>query len=444
MRRPALLLCVQVAAVVAILGCLVALAALHPLRLDLTPERRFTLSPWTREVAGRLAGDVRITLFYSSQAPALRRELADLLALYQEAQPRIAVRAYDLDRSPGIAKRLGATAYDTAVVEAGERREQVEVVNEESVTAALLAVAGTPPVATYFVVGHGEHDPRDTDERRGASEAARALAAEGFRTGVIEGAAVLPADAGLVVEAGPTRDLRPAEVEALAAYVGGGGAALFLCDPGTPPSVAALLRRFGVELAGDLVVDERGRLFGADGLSARVAYMNQGLVPDAPAVQALLPEAQSLRVIDAPGARADYLATTAEGTWADVDRRAGEGATFRPGRDRRGPLPIATFTRVPAAGGRDGQLVVIGDADFATNLHLGVLGNRDLLLTAAGLVARADALTATRPAAPPAGTFSPLTLTAREGRLVFWGVVVAPSALLAALALAMARRRRLA
>ena len=79
MRRPALLLGVQVAAVVAILGCLVALAALHPLRLDLTPERRFTLSPWTREVAGRLAGDVRITLFYSSQAGALRREMADLL-----------------------------------------------------------------------------------------------------------------------------------------------------------------------------------------------------------------------------------------------------------------------------------------------------------------------------------------------------------------------------
>src|SRR5439155_577571 len=111
---------------------------------------------------------------------------------------------------------------------------------------ARLAVAGTPTVATYFVVGHGEHDPRDTDERRGASEAARSLAAEGFRTGVLEGAAAVPADAGLVVVAGPTRDLRPAEVEALAAYVAGGGDALFLCDPGTPPSVAALVRRFGV------------------------------------------------------------------------------------------------------------------------------------------------------------------------------------------------------
>src|SRR5207247_1051853 len=161
-------------------------------------------------------------------------------------------------------------------------------------------------------------------------------------------------------------------------------------------------------------------------------------------VQALLPEAQTLRVVDAPGVRADYLATTAESAWADVDRRAGDGAAFRPGHDRRGPLPVATFTRVPAAGGREGRLIVIGDADFLTNAHLGVLGNRDLLLTAAELAGRADALAAARPAAVPGGTFSPLTLTAREARLVFWGVVVAPSALMAAGALATARRRRLA
>jgi len=96
------------------------------------------------------------------------------------------------------------------------------------------------------------------------------------------------------------------------------------------------------------------------------------------------------------------------------------------------------------AGGREGRVVVIGDADFATNLHLGVLGNRDLLLTTAELVARADALAAARPAAAPGGTFSPLTLTAREARLVFWGVVVAPSAFMGAVALAMARRRRFA
>jgi len=200
-----------------------------------------------------------------------------------------------------------------------------------------------------------------------------------------------------------------------------------------------LLRGFGIELAGDLVVDEQGRLFGTDGRSARIAYLNQTLLPDAD-VDALLPEAQSLRLVDAPGVRADYLAMTAEPTWADVDRRA-DDASFRPGRDRRGPLPVAALARMADGAGR---VLAVGDADFLTNLHLSVLGNRDLLLATAGLVARDESIAAARPPGPPGGTFSPLTLTAREARLVFWGVVVAPGSTLAAAGLVLARRRRLA
>jgi ABC-type uncharacterized transport system involved in gliding motility auxiliary subunit len=446
MRRDALLFGVQVTAMAAILGSLLALATLHPWRLDLTPERRFTLSPYTREVLGRVTGEVRITVFYSSQSPALRRDMTELLRRYEEAQPRLTVRFFDLDRSPGVAKRFAVSTYNTAVIEAGERREHLDLVTEEGVTAALLEVAGTPPIATYFVVGHGEHDPRDGDERTGASEAARALGTEGFRVAVVEGAAAMPADAGLVVIAGATHDLAPAEVDALAAWVGAGGRLVVLADPGAPASVQRLLGRFGVELGGDIVVDEQGRLFGTDGLSARVAYLNQGLVPDAPAVQALLPEAQSVRLVDAPGVRADYLAMTAETTWADVDRRSlgGRPVAFVSGRDRRGPLPVAALARTTGSAGHEGVVVAIGDADFVTNLHVNVLGNRDLLLATAELVARADPLVAARPPAPPGGTFSPLTLTAREARLVFWGTVVAPSALLGLVALLAARRRRLA
>jgi gliding motility-associatede transport system auxiliary component len=107
---------------VAILGCVVGLAALHPWRLDLTPGRRFTLSPYTRQVLSRLSDDVEVTAFYSSQGDAIRHAMADLLARYADAQPRVRVRLLDLDRSPGMAKRLGVSSYNTAVVEAGPRR----------------------------------------------------------------------------------------------------------------------------------------------------------------------------------------------------------------------------------------------------------------------------------------------------------------------------------
>jgi ABC-type uncharacterized transport system involved in gliding motility auxiliary subunit len=445
-KRPAVLLVVQTLAVTAILACLCVLAARHPWRLDLTPERRFTLSPHTRTVLARLDTDVRATAFYSSQQGAVRRDMADLLALYRDASPHVEVRFLDLDRSPGAAQRLDVDAYNVVVVEAGERRERVDVLDEESVTAAIVAVGGTPPVPTYFVVGHGEHDPRDADARGGATDAAHTLAADGFPVRVVEGAARLPADAGLVVLAGATRDLAPAEVDGLGRWVRDGGRLLLLADPGTPASVAGLLRGFGVELGGDVVVDEQGRLFGTDGLSARVAFLNQTLVPDAPPVGALLPVAQTVRLVDAPDVRGDYLAMTPETTWADVDRRAQAGGTpvFRPDVDRHGPLPVAAFVRVHGASGREGRLAVVGDADFVTNLHANVLGNRDLLTAVAGLVGRDDVVVAARPPAPLSATFSPLALTDREARLVFWSAVVAPAATFMLAAFAAGRRRRLA
>src|SRR5262249_4445450 len=95
MTRPIALLIVQIVVVTAILACLVALAALHPWRLDLTPERRFTLSPYTREVLARITGEVRITAFYSSQEPAMRREMADLLALHHHPPPDPALHLLD-------------------------------------------------------------------------------------------------------------------------------------------------------------------------------------------------------------------------------------------------------------------------------------------------------------------------------------------------------------
>ena len=48
MSRPAALLALQIVVVTTILGCLVALATLRPVRLDLTPERQFTLSAYTQ------------------------------------------------------------------------------------------------------------------------------------------------------------------------------------------------------------------------------------------------------------------------------------------------------------------------------------------------------------------------------------------------------------
>jgi hypothetical protein len=437
-------LTVQVVLVTGILACVVLIAHRHPHRFDLTPEKRYTLSPHSRDVLSRLGADVTITAFHSSQDIGMRQDLVELLQLYADASPRVTTRLLDLDRSPGVAERLGVRTYNTAVVQSGERRERVDLVVEELLTSAVLRTAGMPPVPTWVVTGHGECDPREDEDRGGFGQAVRALEADGFDVRVVAGAAGLPAGDGLAVLAGPTRDLAAAETEALLAFARAGGSLLLLVDPPTPRSLVALLARVGVEPGDDLVIDEQGRLLGTDGLAARVAFLNQALVPRAPDANAILPIAQSLRVIEVAGVRADYLGVTPDTTWADVDRRAlsGGAVQFRPDRDRGGPLPVAALARLDAGNGREGRVVVVGDADFATNLHLGVLGNRDLLLATAELAVRPDAYTASRPRAGSTSTFSTLALSANEARLVLWTAALVPALLSAAMALAMAARRR--
>lgn len=444
MIRPVALLVAQVLAVASILASLLVLAGRHPLRLDLTPERSRTLSPHTRQVLDRLREPVTATAFTSGQEQAIRRGIEDLLGLYRDAQPLFTARMLDLDRSPGEAARLGVSNYNVVVLESGGRRERVDPVNEESVTGGLLAVGGRADTVAYVLQGHGEPDARDADQRRGGGDATAALTGDGFDVRPLPGAAAIPPDAGLVVLAGATRDLLPAEVDALDAYVRGGGRLLVLADPDAPASVAELLGRFGVVPGEDVVVDQQAKLFGADGLSARIAQVNDKLVPDRPAASALLPVAQTIGLEERPGMRAEYLAVTDDTTWADTGGRDAMAArVFRSGVDRPGPLPIAAVVRVPAPDGREGRLVVIGDADFATNPHIGVLGNRDLLLVAAEVAARAqEALTASRRTPGASGPFSTLSLTAREARGIFWAACGAPAALFVTGAVVVALRRR--
>ncbi len=442
--RPLALAAAQVLAVVSILASLLVLAGRHPVRLDLTPGGSLTLSPHTRQALARLHEPVTATAFTSGREQAIHKEIGDLLGLYHDAQPLFTARVLDLDRSPGEAEHLGVSNYNVVVLESAGRRERIDLVNEETITAGLLAVAGQPITVAYVVQGHGEPDVRDSDRRDGAGDAAAALAGANFEVRPLPGAARIPADAGLVVLAGATRDLQPAEVDALEAYVRDGGRVLVLAEAHGPRLVAGLLERFGVIPGDDVVVDEQAKLFGADGLSARVAQLNEALVPDRPVVGALLPVAQTLRLEPRPGVDAEYLAVTDETTWADPGGRPDAAPrAFRSGMDRAGPLPIGAVARVAAAGGREGRLVVLGDADFATNTHLAVLGNRDLLLVAAELAARPrEALTASRRQPAATGPFSTLALTARQARSLFWAACVVPATLFVLGAAVVTMRRR--
>jgi gliding motility-associatede transport system auxiliary component len=437
-RYPRLLLGVQIACALALWGLSLVLVSRLPWRLDLTPTKDFTLSARTRELLERLDVDVDVTYFYSSQDAVIRRNIEALLALYADASPHLQVRTLDLDRNPGAAERAGVTSYNIVVLASGDTRLRLDLVNEEILTAGLLRIAGTPPVVAYVVQGHGER-PLSPDERRGLSQAAAAMASDRIEARPLSGVAVVPPDADLVLLPGPSRDLAAAEVAALDAWVRGGGRAVLLAEAPVPVSLTTLLAGYGIEPGNDVVVDRQSRLLGADGLSARVAYLNQALIPNPPEVNALLPLAQTIRLEDAPGITADYLALTDETAWADVDRGVlGDPDGEQIPDDRSGPLPIAAIATVNQT---DGRLVVVGDADFVTNLHFDVLGNRELFLAMLGLVVRDEPALAERPTSRPPSPLSAFVLTSAESRAILWAAAIIPALVLGLVALLRSRQR---
>ncbi len=86
-----------------------------------------------------------------------------------------------------------------------------------------------------------------------------------------------------------------------------------------------------------------------------------------------------------------------------------------------------------------GKIVVVGDSNFVSNSYIQMAGNRDLFLNIVNWLAEEHLLISIRKKAPG---LSPVTLTAVEGRMVFWICVIILPSLVMLLGFAVITRNR--
>jgi hypothetical protein len=450
---------VQVVLSAALFAVLQVLATAHNVRFDMTPTKAFVLSKASRQVAAGLNEDVLVTVFFSSQESGRRREIADLLDQFRAASGRVRYRLLDLDRSPALAQKYGVSSYNTGVIEAAGQVLALKGVDEQEITRVLLRLSRRETRTVCFFTGHGECNPGSTDEREGCNEVAKSIERENFviRTLTTVPADGVPADCTIAILAGPSHDFLPGEASLLDSHLRAGGRLIILVDPGAPQSIIAFLRTFGVEAGDDVIVDERNRFLGADSFTTRIPTFDQGAFGNDLDTAAVFPVARTLRPVGetAPeGMRVSFLALSSPDSWALVGAGAdpGQDVRFRKGIDHPGPLPVAMLVSMRHASGENepgrqgpGRVIVFGDSDFVTNLHLNLLGNKDLFMSTVAVLAEEPELVAVRSKGPPRGTLSPIALTASQGRVVFWvAVVVQPLFfVVAGVLVAVVRRRRL-
>ncbi len=451
-------------------------------RWDLTAAASFTLSEQTIKVLTGLKTPVKVLVFAE---PGGTQRFRDALGMYTNASSNIQVEYVDMDREPIRAREYDIAAPGTVVMEYAGRREKVMSDREQDLTNTLIKVTTGRQPKAYFVQGHGERDTLG-NERTGYASVVDVMKRDNYTVDKIVLAQTpegVPADASVLVIAGPTTDYLKPEVDAIRTYLRKGGKALFMLDPAVGetarpmPMIEALLKEWGITLGHDVVIDASGmgKLLGADASVPVVASYPQHPVTDNFDLLTAFPLAQSVKGeagVELGMANTQNLLQTSERSWSEADVKSlisgGKVALDEAAGDQRGPITIALslsmdapdFAATAATSGKPSEgekpadeakpaadaakkpqmrLVVIGDSDFATNAAAGIQGNADLFVNMNNWLTQQEDLISIH--ARDAGDRR-ITMTADQQRNLLWlSLLIIPGLILGSGVYTWSKRR---
>jgi ABC-type uncharacterized transport system involved in gliding motility auxiliary subunit len=461
---------IALSTVVVFLAILVAanyLSSRRNKRWDLTSNQQYSLSDQTKQILEKLDAPLAVKVF---DRPTEFDRFRDRLDEYAYVSKNVSVEYIDVDKQPVLANQNQVQAYGTVVLDYKGRTERVVSSDEQQLTNSLIKVITGAQRKVYFLQGHGEKDTTSS-ERGGYSTILSGLQSDNYATETLVLAQIgsVPADASVVVIAGPTVDLLPTEIDALRKYLEAGGKLVVLVDPAGKDSqpltnLTAFLKDWAVDLGNDVVIDISGvgQLIGTDESVPVAARYPAHPIVEGFRLLTAYPMARSVTAISggANGRTAQTFIETSPNAWGEIDL-AGMLASGKvendKAKDKQGPVPLGVAVSVPApnapappapAEGQpkpeepkkpESRLVVVGDSDFASNSALGIQGNRDLFLNIVNWAAQQDDLISIRPKDPEDRR---LTLTASQQTTLFWAsVVVLPALIWAAGIYSWSRRR---
>jgi ABC-type uncharacterized transport system involved in gliding motility auxiliary subunit len=431
--------------VLGILGAINYLAERHNKRWDLTAANQYTLSDQTKKIVQGLTKPVKITVLARTEDfDRFRSRLEE----YQYLSKQIQVDYIDPEKQPAMADKLKENTLGTMVLEYEGREQRVTTDAEQDLTNGLIKVIQNKQPKLYFVTGHGERDVAGSDGG-GYGAIAGELKSDNF---VTEPLVLLqqdiPADAAVVILAGPKSDLLEPEINKLKAFLDKGGKLMVLIDPpqnvSAPPqtNLLALLKDWAVDVGTNAVLDPMSQLRGTQADVPVAAQYPYHPITSTFRLLTAYPYARSVKPVEgAPSGRtATTIIQSGRNSWAESDLKLlttkGEARPEYDKGDIQGPIslavavnaPVASATPPPAPDGQDAnankpetRLVVVGDSDFASNSAAGIAGNRDMFLNMVNWLAQQENLISVRPRNPEDRR---ITLTGGQDTMIFWFTMV--------------------
>ena len=455
-----------VVSVVLVLGLVAGLnffGQRHAKRFDMTASGRYTLAPQTTQILDKLNKDLEIKAFFPGAAyPALQ----ELLAQYRGANRHVRFEFIDPEKNPALARQYEVKNYGTyqniltgsqlkfgtLVLLYGDRKEKIEKrqqeVSEEDLTNAIIKVQRTETKKVYFVQGHGEKDPADT-EREGYAAAKQSLENQSFLVDTLNIAAKneVPADAKVLIVAGPTAEPMPEQVQLMTGFLNRGGSMLVMIDPAPSAGLSAFMAAWGIAPDNDLVVSPAGYVRTPAWPAVTQAEYEASPITERFKLNSFFPEARSVQPAktSVDGVTVSTLFKSMAGSWGKTDLK-NTSLEMNQKTDLKGPLPLALTVTKEIKPADDKQpatqarMVVVGNSSFAANSFIQGEGNANLFLNMVSWLAAEEDLISVRPKAPEDRK---LILSQGQEQMIKWlCLLLLPGAALVSGIIVWTRRRR--
>ncbi len=453
--RQARLGTIAISSSLVVLGILIAVNYLgnrENKRWDLTTSKSFTLSDQTQKLLAKLDAPLKMIVFAKETDFDRYRQI---LPEYQYGSKQVAVEYVDPDRKPTLARQYQVQTYGTIALEYKGRTERVVSDSEQDIANGIIKVVTGEQKKVYFVQGHGERDTAGSD-RNGYNAIVAALGRDNYSVDklVLAQQPDVPADASVVVVAGPRTDLLPPEVDSLRRYLQKGGKLLLMVDPpektDSPAltNLLALAHDWDITINNDIVLDFSGigQLFGAsEAVPVAAPPYPSFPITDQFNLLTAYPLARSVTPVagGVNGHNAQPFVQTSPDSWAtDAQRALKSGKVeLKQDTDKQGPIQLAAEVAAPVdqkaavepanqkkdpdKPAPESRLAVIGDSDFVANNYISMTrGNPNLFMNTINWLAQQENLISIR---PHEADDRRLTLTAIQQRnLMLLSLLVIP------------------
>lgn len=434
-----------------LLGAAIALyhlVSLQPLHWDATRNASNSLSPGSVDILKQLPEKIDITMYASSKDAELgdiEQLVRDFISLYQRYKADITLTFVDPVKDADAMRSVEIRTSREMVVEYGGRSEHLTLLNEQSLSSALLRLAHSKDQKLMFLDGHGERR-LDGAANHDLGEFGKKLRQNGFQFSSLNLALAqdVPANGSVLVITHPQINLLPGEVNKLLRYVDGGGNLLWLLDAEPLHGLERLADRLGLLLTPGTISDPDAQKMNApDNWTLGASYpphpitSNFNLITAFPYARALGREDDSEGANSASHWQRSTLVEAASNGWVS-HTPIPKKPHFDKNRDIPGPFSLAIALE-RSVNEREQRIVVVGSGSFLANAYAGNGGNLDLGVNMINWLAHEEHLITTQPRST---IDSAITLSKTQLSVISIGFVIVLPLLLAGVGAVLWWRRK--